>query len=118
MQVRGVENLHHPVQQVARALADRGGHRKRIAQAELVEREVPGVPGQLVGLVGHQLCRVARGSWSALLATRITGRRATRRYCAISRSAGCTPASTSTRNNTTSLAATAASTWVRMARLS
>src|SRR5438874_907265 len=58
-QVRGAESLHDAVQQVPRALADRGGHGERISQAELVEREVPCVVGQLVGLVGDQDHRAA-----------------------------------------------------------
>src|SRR5207244_1751185 len=48
------QQVHHAVQQVARALADRRRHGKWIAQAELVEGEVSRVLGPLVGLVGDQ----------------------------------------------------------------
>src|SRR5439155_7142442 len=98
----GGEDRDHVVQQVAARLPHRRRHGERVAEPELVKAR----------------WRVSSGRRSALFATSTTGRSARRRYRAISRSAGWTPCSTSTRNSSASLSAMASSIWVRMARFS
>ena len=56
---RGGEAGHDLVEQVTGARADACGDWKRVAQTELVEREVPGVRGQMVRLVGDEDHRAA-----------------------------------------------------------